>query len=411
MAWKDIVLRLRALFFRRETDEELREELDFHIEMQARKNRRYNLDPAEAKRQARLKFGSADRAAEECREQSGISAIEIFMKDVRFGLRMLRKSPSFAAVAVVTLALAIGANAVVFGVINGLILRPLNLPEEESLYSIEQRNGNSTSMSSYPDYLDLRDRNRSFEGLAAFTVTAAGLDTGEDPALTWAFGVSGNYFDVLGIKPYVGRFFHGSDERGPNSAPYIVLSYAYWHAHFQDDPGVAGRTVLLNKHPYTIIGVAPPEFRGTLQFFYPDLFVPLVNQEHMGGGSLLNVRGNRWILTMIGHLKAGVTPAQAIADLNAIGSYLEKTYPNDVGPTTFQLGRPGLYVFGPLLQAFLAGVMLLAALILLAACANLGSLFAARAADRSREVALDSRSEPPVRAFCVSCSLKPCWFR
>src|SRR5438128_5114512 len=138
--WKDIVLRLRALFFRRRLDEELREELDFHIEMQARKNRRHDLEAAEAERQARLKFGSVVRASEECRDERGISSIEILAKDVRFGLRMLRKSPSFTAIAVVTLALAIGANAVVFGLMNGLILRPLNLTEAESLYSIAYGN-------------------------------------------------------------------------------------------------------------------------------------------------------------------------------------------------------------------------------------------------------------------------------
>ena len=388
MLWKDFVLRLRALFFRRQVEEDLQDELQFHLDMQARKNRGQDVDPAEAGRRARVKFGSVDRAAEECRDARGISTIEILIKDVRFGLRMLRKSPSFTAVAVVTLALAIGANAVVFGVMNGLVLRPLNLPEEESLYSVEHWNGNSFSALSYPNYVDLRERNRSFEGLAAFYVTAAGLDPGENPSVAWVYGVSGNYFDVLGIKPYVGRFFHGSDDRGPNSAPYIVLSYKYWHAHFQDDRSVAGRTVLFNKNPYTIIGVAPPEFRGTFQFFSPDLFVPLVNQEHIEGRSLLNERGNRWLMATFGHLKAGVTPAQAMADLNSIGSDLEKTYPNDVGPTTVRLGRPGLYLFGGLMQAFFAGMMVLAALVLLAACANLGSLFAARAADRSREVAL-----------------------
>ena len=141
--------------------------------------------------------------------------------------------------------------------------------------------------------------------------------------------MSGNYFDVLGIQPYLGRFFHASDEHGPNSAPYIVLSYAYWHSHFQDDRGVVGRVVQLNKHPFTILGVAPPEFRGTLVFFNPDFFVPIVNQEQVEGENVLNTRGKRWVFMVLGHLKAGVTPAQAVADLNSIGAYLEKTYPKD----------------------------------------------------------------------------------
>src|SRR5689334_15243858 len=161
--WKDIVLRLRALFFRRQMDEELREELDFHIEMQARKSHRDDTDVAEAEREARLKFGSVVRATEECRDQRGIALIDTLVKDVRFGLRMLRKSPSFTAVGVATLALAIGANAVVFGLMNALILRPLNLPQAEGLYAIEYGN-EANGTQSYPDYLDLRDRNRSFDG-------------------------------------------------------------------------------------------------------------------------------------------------------------------------------------------------------------------------------------------------------
>jgi hypothetical protein len=138
LSWRNFVLRLRALLFRRQMDEELQEELHFHIEMQERKNRRHDLDPAEAKRQARLQFGGVVSATEECREQRGISSIEILVKDVRFALRMLRKSPGFSAVAVATLALGIGANAVVFGVLNALVLRPLNVPQAESLWGLER---------------------------------------------------------------------------------------------------------------------------------------------------------------------------------------------------------------------------------------------------------------------------------
>ncbi len=311
------------------------------------------------------------------------------LQDLRFALRMLRKSPGFTAIAVVTLALGIGANAVVFGVLNALILRPLNVPQAQSLYGIERGSDKAVNQS-YPDYLDLRDRNRRFDDLAAYNVTSVGLDTGNHPSGAWIFEVTGNYFDALGVQPYLGRFFHGADEHGPNSAPYIVLTYAFWHSHFQDDRGVVGRIVQLNKHPFTILGVAPPEFRGTLSFVFPDFWVPIVNQEQVEGANVLNARGNRGILMVLGHLKAGVTPAQAVADLNSIGSYLEKTYPKDDGQMTFTLARPGLAGdwLGRPLRAFLTGLMLLAGLILLAACANLGSLFAARAADRSREVAM-----------------------
>jgi len=310
------------------------------------------------------------------------------LQDLRFAIRQLRKSPGFTIIAVLTLALAIGANAVAFGMLNALILRPLNMPRAQSLYGIEH--GSDYGYQSYPDYLDLRDRNRSFDSLAAFTVTQAGLGIGKDPSRVFGYETSGNYFDTLGIQPYLGRFFSASDERGANSAPYIVLSYAYWHSHFHDERGVAGRIVQLNKHPFTIVGVAPPEFHGTLLLFSPDFFVPLINREQLDGENNLNARGVRWIFEVIGHLKPGVTPAQAVADLNFVGSYLAENYPKEDGLKSFTLARPGLYgdSFRRPARAFLTGLMLLAGLILLAACANLGSLFAARAADRSREVAL-----------------------
>ncbi len=381
---------LAAKFFHgSQVGEDLEEELRSHIEHRADDLERSGLSRNDAERRARIEFGGHVRFKEESREALGGNFVETLILDVHFSLRVLRKSPGFTAIAVLTLALAIGANAVVFGVLNALILRPLNVPEAQSLYAIERGSEKDVSQS-YPDYLDLRDRNRSFDGLAAYDLAYAGLDTGNHPVPAWVEEVTGNYFDVLRIQPYLGRFFHRSDEHGPNSAPYIVLPYAYWHSHFQDDRGVVGRVVRLNKHPFTILGVAPPEFKGTLLFIFPDFWVPMVNQEQVAGTNVLNQRDNRGILMMMGHLKAGVTPAQAVADLNSTGAYLEKTYPKDDTRMTFFLTRPSLAGdwFGGPLREFLTGLMLLAGLILLAACANLGGLFAARAADRSREVAL-----------------------
>jgi predicted permease len=374
---------------RRPHDERIREEIEEHIAMQTAENLRAGLSPVEARRQAILKFGPVAAITQDYRAERGLLLIENLLQDVRFSLRVLRKSPGFAIVAVLTLTLAIGANAVVFAALNALILRPLNVPRAESLYGI-QRVSDYSARQSYPDYLDLRDRNRSFEDLAAYQILHAGLDTGENPSRAWLYAVSGNYFDVLGIQPYLGRFFHGADEHGPNSAPYIVLSYAYWHSHFQDDRAVVGRAVQVNKHPFTIAGVAPPGFRGTLLIGSPDFFLPMVNQEQLEGTSILNERGDHWIFMTVGHLKAGVTPAQAAADVNSISSDLEKTYPKDHHHITLALAPPSLYgeLLGRPLRAFLTALALLAGLILLAACANLGSLFAARAADRSREVAL-----------------------
>jgi predicted permease len=376
-------------FHRSELSTEMEEELRSHIQFRADDLRRSGLDSAEAERRARIEFGSQSRYIEESHEALGANFVEILLQDLRFSLRVLRKSPGFTFVAIFTLALAIGANAVVFSVLNGLLLRPLHVPHSQNLYAI-QRGNDKYIVQSWPDYLDLRDRNRTFDGLAAYNIAQTGVNTGDTPSRSWLFEVSGNYFDALGIQPFLGRLIHPSDEHGPNSAPYIVLSWSYWHSHFQDDRGVLGRTVQLNKHPFTIVGVAPPEFQGTLLFFSPDFFVPLVNSEQVDGSNYLNDRGTRWVFEVLGHLKPGVTPAQATADLSSIGSWLHKSYPKQDDQSSFSLVRPGLHgdFFAPAIRAFLAGLTLLAGLILLAACANLGSLFAARAADRAREVAL-----------------------
>jgi len=374
-------------FHRSQVADELEEELRSHIQHRTDDLERSGLSRAEAERRARIEFGGREAVKEECQEAMGGVFFETLVQDVRFALRILRKSPGFTVAAIATLALAIGANAVVFGVMDGLFLRGLDVPHADTIWGTMY--GDNGGWQSYPNYIDLRDRNRSFEDLTAFKFAFVGLDTGKEPSGATGFSTAGNYFDVLKVQPYLGRVFHASDEHGPNSAPYMVLSYPYWHSHFQDDRGVLGRVVRLNKHPFTVIGVAPPGFVGTLLFITPDFFMPIVNQEQVDGENLLNARGNdRGVFEIFGHLRPGVTSAQAVADLNEVGAYIEKIYPKQFGETKSSLAHEGLSSFGTGVRAFVAGLMLLSGLILLAACANLGSLFAAHAADRSREVAL-----------------------
>lgn len=312
--------------------------------------------------------------------------------DLRIALRQLRKSPGFALTAVLTLALAIGANAIVFSVLNALVLRPLNVPNSESLFMLQRTfERGVTPSQSYLDYVDLRDHNRSFDSLISYCIQGpVGLDTGKgNPAVVWPYLISGNYFDALGIQPYLGRFIHASDEHGKNSVPYIVLTYDFWRTHFNSDRNVVGRAITLDKHPFTIVGVAPPDFRGTELFFAPDFFLPLVDTPEIFGWDAINARGSHftWVL---GHLKPGVTPAAATSDVNTIAASMTKTYPKEDDGLKLGLARPGLVgdSLGKPARAFMAGVMGLAALILLAACANLGSLFAARTTDRSRDIAV-----------------------
>ncbi len=306
---------------------------------------------------------------------------------LKFAVRNLRKSPGFVVTALLTLALGIGANAVVFSVLNALILRPVNVPHAQNLYLLQRFRYASQS---YPDYLDVRDRNRTFESLMLFQIIGpVGVDSGNNPSVAWPYLVSGNYFDGLSVQPHLGRFFHAADEKGKNSAPYVVLSYAYWHSYFHADKGVVGRMVLINKHPFTIIGVGPQGFRGTELFFAPAFWIPVVEQPTVEGFDQLQYRGDHSEM-VIGRLKPGVSPARATADLNAIAAGLAKAWPSDDEGLKFTLARPGLMgdMLGEPARAFMAGLMLLAGLILLAACANLGSLFAARAADRAKEIAL-----------------------
>jgi predicted permease len=379
------------IFRREELADDMEEELRAHIALRADDLERAGWPRAAADRRARIEFGARERIKEESYVAAGGNLMETMVKDTRYGLRMLRKSPGFTLVAIATLALAIGANAVVFSVLNALVLRPVNVPGGQNLYQIEQSKDHIPSQS-YPDYVDLRDRNRSFTGLALYDIDKAGLDTNGTPVPAWIYEASSNYFDVLRVQPYLGRFFHTADDRGFNSIPYIVLSYAYWKSHFSSDPNVIGREVRVNNHALTILGVAPRDFRGTELFYAPDFWTPMVDQPELddpGGNGALKSRSSRgmWI---VGHLKPGVTVAQATSDLNTIAASLSKTYPADDEGMQFGLTRPGLVgdMLGGPVHAFVAGLVLLSMLILLAACANLGSLFAARAADRWREVAL-----------------------
>jgi len=307
--------------------------------------------------------------------------------DLRSALRQLVKSPGFTLTAIVTLALGIGANAVVFSVLNALVLRPINVPNAQNLYMVQRLKFPSQS---YLDYKDLRDRNRTFESLIAYDIIGpVGVDAGGNPTTAWPYAVSGNYFDALGVQPFLGRFFHAPEEKGNGSAPYVVLSHAFWNSYFHADRNIIGRTVSINKHPLTIIGVAPQSFRGTELFFAPAIFFPIAELALVRGSDSNQYRGNHstWV---IGRLRPGVTPQQATVDLSSIATWLAKTYPSDDEGVTFSLARPGLVgdMLGGPARAFMAGLMMLAGLILLAACANLGSLFAARASDRAKDIAL-----------------------
>ena len=317
--------------------------------------------------------------------------LEDLLPDIRYALRVLRKSPAFTVVALVTLALGIGANVVVFGVLNAVLLHPLDVSDPQNLYQLRHKQWMQGRLltTSYPAFEDLRRRNTTFSGMAAiYGYSGAGLRWRNAVINVHGDEVSGNYFDLLGVRPEAGRFFHEADEHGPDSAPYVVLSDALWRRAFHGDREVVGTTVELDRHPFTVLGVASGQFHGTERFVWPDYWVPMVNEEQLEGGDYLHSRTSITV-TVIGRLKPGVTPQQATENLNAIAAELAKEYPESDDGQPLRLIHPGLIGDeGDVIRGFLYSVTVLALLVLAAACANLASLFAARTADRSRELAL-----------------------
>ncbi len=308
--------------------------------------------------------------------------------DIRYALRVLWKSPAFTLVALVTLMLGIGANVVVFGVVNAVLLHPLPVSDPGNLYQLRLKPWTSFKglTTSYPAFQDYRQRNTTFSEIAGFDgFCQARLSWDNSTRRVSGYAVTGNYFELLGVQPEVGRFIQSADDHGPNSAPYIVLGNNLWRSAFNADPGVIGTTVRLDKASFTVVGVAPARFHGTEQFDWPDYFIPVVNYFD---AKYLEDRTGR-PLAVLGRLKPGVTPEQATENLSAIAAQLAKEYPKTDTGVPLRLIRPGLYGdTGDVIRGFLYSVAGLALLVLVAGCANLASLFAARAADRSRELAV-----------------------
>lgn len=307
--------------------------------------------------------------------------------DIRYALRVLWKSPAFTLVATLTLMLGIGANALVFGVVNAVLLHPLNVREPQNLYQLRLKPWTHFKLltTSYPAFQDYRQRNTTFSELAGYYGWSyARLSWGNSVKNVSGYAVTGNYFEMLGVQPELGRLIQSADEHGPKSAPYVVLSDHLWRSAFNADTGVIGATVRLDKDSFTVIGVAPARFHGTEQFVWPDYYIPIVNYF----GDYLKDRTGR-PLVVLGRLKPGVATRQAAENLSAIAAQLAKEYPKTDTGVPLRLVRPGLYADdGDVIRGFLYSVTALALLVLVAAGANLASLFAARAADRSRELAL-----------------------
>jgi predicted permease len=306
------------------------------------------------------------------------------LQDLRFAFRQMRRSPGFAFTAVLTLALGIAANVIVFGVLQALVLRPIDVPHADRVMTLA-RTDNTYPIFSYPEVRDVRDNNKVFSAVAAWTVDNFGLEANGVTRPVWGYQVSGQYFEAVGLKPFLGRLLQRTDDDHPGASDAAVLSWPAWKSDFNADPEIVGKTIRINKQPYTIVGVTPEGFYGTEKFLQPDIFIPMANK----GVSWLEARQdqNTWAIVRI---KDGVTQPQVQAELNTIAAGIRRQFPKEEEKLGFRVTIPGLVgdFIAPQARGFLAGVMLLAGIVLLAACANLGSLFAARTADRTREIAI-----------------------
>jgi predicted permease len=306
------------------------------------------------------------------------------LQDLRFALRQMRRSPSFAVTAVLILALGIAANVIAFGVLQALILRPIEVPQPDRVMTLAHKDQVYPDFS-YPEVRDVRDDNSVFSAVAAFVPDRIALEANRVTRSVWGYQVSGQYFEVVAIKPFLGRLLQRADDDHPGASEAAVLSWPAWKSQFGADLNIVGKTIRLDKHPYTIVGVTPDGFYGTEKFLQPDIFVPLANEESHRHES----RSDPYVWSIV-RLKDGVTMPQVQADLDTIAAGIVRQYPKEEEKLSFKLVRPGLageFMVGPA-RAFLAAVLGLAGIVLLAACTNLGSLFAARTADRAREISI-----------------------
>ena len=318
--------------------------------------------------------------------------METLLHDLRYGTRQLLKHRAFTILAIISLALGIGANTAIFSLVNTVLLRPLPVKEPSRLIEVygALHNGADFTIQSYLNYKDYRDRNDVFSGLFVYRIVVSSLSHNGSNERAWGFLASGNYFDVLGVKPILGRGFLPEEDQTPGSHPVAVLSYACWQHRFAGDPSIVGRTILLNNHTFTIIGVAPKGFIGTEVAYAPEFWTPMMMAKEIEPGSTWLDRRDSDNLFMIGRIKPGVTRAQTKAALDAITLQLGKEYPAENEGRGITLSPPGLFI--PSIRdasiTFAGVLMVIVGLVLLLACVNLANLQLARATGRRKEIAI-----------------------
>src|SRR5216117_4158091 len=324
------VHRLIAFFRRRRLEDDLDEELRSHMEMAIELNLRKGMTAEDARREALRSLGGVEQTKELYRDQRGLPMIETTLQDLRFGFRMLRRSPGFSALAILCLTLGIGANAAVFSWVEGILFRPYPaVTHQERLLALggtAPGEARGTPIS-WPDFLDLQRGCTLFDAFFVTKIMGTTLSIGDRAEVTTGSIVSANYFDALGVRPILGRGFEPGEDTGRNAHPVVVISYQMWQERFRGDPDVVGKTQMLNNLPHVIVGVAPKGFYGTFVGYAFQFWVPASMQPQFSAGVYkLEDRGARWVEGFV-RLKRGVTIEQAQAEMSAIAQRLENQYP------------------------------------------------------------------------------------
>ncbi|HSE98806.1 MAG TPA: ABC transporter permease, partial [Blastocatellia bacterium] len=326
-------LRLRALLRKGEMERELDEELRFHLEKEVEQNLARGMSGEEARLAALRSFGGVERVKEESRDVRGIRFIEELWQDIRYGMRMLLKKPGFTVIAVLTLALGIGANTAIFSVVNAVLLNPLPFAESHLLMALgqnEPRNRTALSNFSFLNFADMRDQSKAFERLAAYYNSNFTLTGQREAVLLRGTVVTAELFPLLGAEPALGRSFLPEEDKagGGSEGRPAILSWECWQQQFAGDPEVVGRSVTLNNKSFTVVGVMPADFRFPIQAQPTEVWVSTAidYERSIGPGSIMVERGYRgW--RVIGRLKPGVTPEQAQAEVDVIAADLATRFP------------------------------------------------------------------------------------
>ncbi len=389
--------RLLGTFRRRRLEQDLQAELDTHLDLLIEENLRRGLSADEARYGALRTLGGIEQAREAFRDQAGMLWLRSLGQDLRYALRLLRRNPGFTVVALLSLALGIGANTAVFSILNFAILRPLPVSHPEQLLTIAHGSKNAgpdqySANISYPQYLDIHHHNPVFSGMTVFWAAAVFYGRGAHGQSVPDYEVSADYFDVLGVKPILGRTFSGNEGRVADSDPVVVVGYNFWKSNLGGDPHVLGQTIPLSGHPFTVIGVAPPGFIGTERILGVDLWVPISNHGLLNPGSntaeWMNSKRNRSFWN-VARLKRGVSPAAAGAWVENWGARPASDDPN-YRDVRYGVAPPGLLSPGFRSGVTTFTIMLLGvvSLVLLLACANIANLLLARGVERRRELAI-----------------------